>query len=322
MNGDFASYDTIGDCPPPKIPAASKKKHPLSFLRAARWLRDKTTNRQVRGTNKVILREAAELGGVPRSDRYSSRDWFHNTVTLPNSAILRDIKGPVLAVSGWATFLSLLHEYWLKRGVADRLYFPLAPHSLMMSALGLLLVFRTNAAYQRFAEGRKIWENIVNSARDLYRMIMLYENEIGTDKRQRLQQLLAAFPYLLRHRIRPNLVMRRVDDADHERDPEHTILLYQDKSPTDNDPEAATVAKAEEETGKGRRKTRPLFWVDKRTLPWRLLPGDALEKCARAQNRPLWVSFFLSGICLSHPCESLKEPNVFRILYRVSFQGM
>lgn len=50
-------------------------------------------------TLQVMLREAVELGGVPRSDRYSSRDWFHNTLSLPNSAILRDIRSPVICKS-------------------------------------------------------------------------------------------------------------------------------------------------------------------------------------------------------------------------------
>lgn len=123
----------------------------------------------------------------------------------------------------------------------------------------------------------------------MYRMIMLYESEIGTEKRRRLQRLLAAFPYLLRHRIRPNLVMRRLDDDQYERDPENSILLYQDSGPQDNDSEAANVAREEEERGTSRRRRRPLYWVDKRTLPWRLLPPNALERCASAQNRPLWV---------------------------------
>lgn len=166
---------------------------------------------------------------------------------------------------------------------------PQGPHSLMVSALSLLLVFKTNSAYQRFAEGRKIWEEIINNARDLYRMMNLYENEMGRSKRRRLQRLLAAFPYLLRHRIRPNLVMYRLDDASNIRDPENSILLYQDKAANDLDPEAAAVATQEENEGMSRRKRRPLFWVDKRTLPWRLLPPNALEPCARAQNRPLWV---------------------------------
>lgn len=37
--------------------------------------------------------------------------------------------------------------------------------------LGLLLVFRTNTAYERFWEGRKIWGSIVNNIRNLARQI-------------------------------------------------------------------------------------------------------------------------------------------------------
>lgn len=244
-----------------------------------------------RGTSKVLMREAVELGGVPRSERYSSKDWFHNTVTLPSSGVLQDIRSPVICLTSWAVIWSIVHRRLLHTNpaAAARLYIPSAPHSLMMSALGLLLVFRTNSAYQRFNEGRLIWENIVNSSRDIFRMLLLYEDEIGLEKRRRMQRLLAAFPYLLRHRIRPNLVMKRVDDEQYQRDPSNTILLYQDTGPKDMDYEAAAVAQTEETTGKSRRKTRPLYWVDKRSLPWRLLPSLALEKCARAQNRPLWV---------------------------------
>jgi predicted membrane chloride channel (bestrophin family) len=108
----------------------------------------------------------------------------------------------------WGLGLSILHDRLLKTNpvAAELMSLPLAPHSLMVSALSLLLVFKTNSAYQRFAEGRKIWESIINNARDLYRMMNLYEQEMGRSKRRRLQRLLAAFPYLLRHRIRPHLV--------------------------------------------------------------------------------------------------------------------
>jgi predicted membrane chloride channel (bestrophin family) len=245
-----------------------------------------------RRTSEVAMREPAALGGLPRSDRYSSRDWLHNTISLPNSAILRDIRSPVLFMTFWATFISFIYKRLCRTNplAAKHMCLPTTPHSLMVSALGLLLVFRTNSAYQRFAEGRKIWEDIVNSSRDLHRMMLLYDKQIGTDKRRRCQRLLAAFPYLLRHRIRPNLVMRRIDDEQYKRDPENSILLYQDAAAFDNDAEAAAVATEEEETGKSRRKQRTLYWVDKRTLPWRLLPSEALEQCARAQNRPLWVA--------------------------------
>ena len=194
-------------------------------------------------------------------------------------------------MTSWATFLACVFLRLEKTNpvAAQHMCIPTTPHSLMVSSLSLLLVFKTNSAYQRFAEGRKIWETIINAARDLYRMMNLYGTELGRSKRRRLQRLLAAFPYLLRHRIRPNLVMYRLDDEANIRDPEYSIVLYQDRAANDLDPEATAIATAEENKGKSRRKTRPLYWVDKRTLPWRLLPQNALEQCARTQNRPLWV---------------------------------
>lgn len=38
------------------------------------------------------------------------------------------------------------------------------------------MVFRTNAAYQRFQEGRKLWEEVLNVSRDIARMSSLYED--------------------------------------------------------------------------------------------------------------------------------------------------
>jgi len=172
---------------------------------------------------------------------------------------------------------------------ARNMCIPVQAHSLTVSALGLLLVFRTNSAYQRFTEGRRIWEDILSVARDLSRLVKLYEAQIGTAKVRRVNRLLAAFPYLLRFRIKPNSIMRKLDDPDVKRDPETSLILYQDHATSDLDAQAAAVAADEEITGKSRRKPRELYWVDKSTLPWRLLPAQAMQECARAQNRPLWV---------------------------------
>ena len=54
--------------------------------------------------------------------------------------------------------------------------------ALIGSALGLLLVFRTNAAYNRFWEGRQIWEKVHSQSRAIARFCMLYRDEIGKSK--------------------------------------------------------------------------------------------------------------------------------------------
>lgn len=50
----------------------------------------------------------------------------------------------------------------------------LTPLGLSGSALSLLLVFRTNASYQRYVEGRSIWGGIVNTSRNMVRKSLLY----------------------------------------------------------------------------------------------------------------------------------------------------
>lgn len=62
------------------------------------------------------------------------------------------------------------------------------------SALGLLLVFRTNTAYNRFWEGRRIWERILNSLRDLGRMTVLYGDVIKSARVEKILHLLCAYP--------------------------------------------------------------------------------------------------------------------------------
>ena len=41
------------------------------------------------------------------------------------------------------------------------------PWTVLGTVMGLLLVFRTNSAYDRFWEGRKIWGALVNRTRSL-----------------------------------------------------------------------------------------------------------------------------------------------------------
>lgn len=71
--------------------------------------------------------------------------------------------------------------------------------------LGLLLVFRTNTAYERFWEGRKLWGTLVNTIRNLARQIwvVVEEHEAGdlTAKIATLR-LLVAFAITLKSHLR------------------------------------------------------------------------------------------------------------------------
>jgi len=76
---------------------------------------------------------------------------------------LREVVPRVLVCTAWAAAVVAADRHgWQAR-------FPTTVHALVGVALGLLLVFRTNSAYDRFWEGRKLWGGIVNETRNLAR---------------------------------------------------------------------------------------------------------------------------------------------------------
>ncbi len=97
---------------------------------------------------------------------YDPHDWTSHLFDIEGS-LVHEILGRVTACFIWATVITLLYLYgdhWL-----DNLAIPETAHSLIGTSLGLLLVFRTNASYDRFWEGRKLWGGIVNETRNLAR---------------------------------------------------------------------------------------------------------------------------------------------------------
>lgn len=77
---------------------------------------------------------------------------------------------------------------------------PLTGHTLIGAVLGLLLVFRTNASYDRFWEGRKLWGGIVNDSRNLGRLA----STLLTNDPELLRRLLLwtmMFPWSVCHRL-------------------------------------------------------------------------------------------------------------------------
>jgi ion channel-forming bestrophin family protein len=67
--------------------------------------------------------------------------------------------------------------------------------------LGLLLVFRTNSAYERWWEGRKLWGQLVNDSRNLCLKIKSLQN-IEHEEKVRFGELVISFSFALKHHLR------------------------------------------------------------------------------------------------------------------------
>ncbi len=125
---------------------------------------------------------------------YDPHDWRSHLLDIKGS-MLRDIFARVFSCVLWSAVVVSIHKF----------YFPLAiyqdGHVLIGVALGLLLVFRTNASYDRFWEARKQWGAIVNETRNLARaasVLLAADPELLT----KLLRWTIAFPYAVMHQLR------------------------------------------------------------------------------------------------------------------------
>lgn len=90
--------------------------------------------------------------------------WLKITLQFKGS-VIPAIYNRVLWCGLFGVFISLLHYFNLP------VSYPIFENVIPSIVLGLLLVFRTNTAYERFWEGRKSWGSLVNNVRNLARQI-------------------------------------------------------------------------------------------------------------------------------------------------------
>lgn len=94
--------------------------------------------------------------------QYDPHTWIDHFFDIKGS-LVREIFGRVALCTVWAGIVVYIHINIYPIAI------PSIIHTLIGLALGLLLVFRTNASYDRFWEGRKLWGGIVNETRNLIR---------------------------------------------------------------------------------------------------------------------------------------------------------
>ncbi len=84
-----------------------------------------------------------------------------------------------------------------------------APYEVAGAALGLLLVLRTNAGYDRWWEGRKLWGSITNDSRNLVIAAIAYgPNDF--EWRERVVRWSSALVHVIRHSLRGERTMPKV----------------------------------------------------------------------------------------------------------------
>lgn len=127
---------------------------------------------------------------------YDPKNWIRILLDFPRSPVFRTLFLDVVGAGAYAALVVWAEE---AAGIAV----PLGPSflSILGIILGLLLVFRTNTAYDRWWEGRRLWGQLVNVSRGLSHTL---DAMLPTDHPSRgtYAELVAAFPAALALHLR------------------------------------------------------------------------------------------------------------------------
>ena len=141
---------------------------------------------------------------------YNPRDWRKLWLLKFNSGLLHEILWRMVGCVAGAVVITVLYECGCRWGLGwtnlvvtgqqRPAIVPLAAHSLAGVALGLLLVLRTNASYDRFWEGRRLWGSITNESRNLARQVIVL---LGGDRvlQSRALDWIVVLPYTVMNQL-------------------------------------------------------------------------------------------------------------------------
>ncbi len=158
---------------------------------------------------------------------YNPKDWFTFILKVHRSDTLRQLSPMILVI----TIYSLGVAYWEKEylDISDHPWIKNIPimHSLLGFAISILLVFRTNTAYDRWWEGRKLWGQLVNVSRNLAMKIAANDKLSIIDK-QFFQKIIPLYALTLRTYLISKGLQFVLDEKEH---PEFAHFTNSDHEP-------------------------------------------------------------------------------------------
>lgn len=98
---------------------------------------------------------------------YNTKDWFTFIFHVHKSDTVRKLFPIMIAIGIYSCIIGYLEIAYFKFGKNDYIHNIPIMHGMLGFVISLLLVFRTNTAYDRWWEGRKLWGGLVNNSRNL-----------------------------------------------------------------------------------------------------------------------------------------------------------
>lgn len=145
---------------------------------------------------------------------YNPKDWF--TIFIVNQSDTASRLMPLIfIITLYSLGVAVIEMEWLK--LSDTSWLKNIPvmHGLLGFAISMLLVFRTNTAYDRWWEGRKLWGGLVNNSRNLALKMNILLDKDDTETRRFFHKAIPLYAQALKRHLMAESTRLMLDEESH-----------------------------------------------------------------------------------------------------------
>lgn len=133
--------------------------------------------------------------------KYNPKTWFQLIFHSYSRQVMKTLTPTLLFMAVYSALVCYIIIDFLKLEEI-RFHPTIAMHSLLGIVLGLFLVFRTNTAYDRWWEGRRLWGSLVNSTRNFALKLNAYISKENHEDRDWFSKMISNFVYATKEGLR------------------------------------------------------------------------------------------------------------------------
>lgn len=160
---------------------------------------------------------------------YNAKDWLSFIFKIHKSDTILKLWPSILLMGGLSWLVAYIELDYLNLTQNSSLKNISILHTVTGFVLSLLLVFRTNTAYDRWWEGRKMWGKLVNDSRNLAVKLNAILPEDDKSSRTYFSNKIKIFAKILHTHLTSESTKYMLDEEEH---PEYDDYLKKQHPPT------------------------------------------------------------------------------------------
>jgi len=146
---------------------------------------------------------------------YNPKDWARFILSFPKADTVRKLLPVMLIVGIYSLLVAFLEIEVLQLSATHKLKYVSLLHTLLGFAISMLLVFRTNTAYDRWWEGRKLWGSLVNNSRNLAIKLNAMLDKDDESNRSFFSRIISLFCFELKDHLQAEETRYMLDHKPH-----------------------------------------------------------------------------------------------------------